>query len=776
MQQPSANGIASLFRGNPAPLQQRIQMEQQGKPGLPPDLQKLLALNIVTNEKDAVAKQQAMDQLNQMQGQQGKPPTVMQTVQEQARQKMQAQQVQAQQQQQAMQAMAQQAGPGPVPEGTPQPQAQPQGIDELPVEFSMAEGGIIAFQEGKRVPRIQDEPTISDEERTRLERELLMRIIGEEARNPPPPKRPPMEITESDLSTVPGLESGDLYARAMREASGPQPDNRAMLNAIDTRDARRTAMLERESEKAASRPKYETSYDRMTRKNRGEMTEEERQAQEARDARISQIPTGGEPTVTGGERVRGSEVERNILNTLAALPGAGAAKATTVGRQALAGIASLLGMDKSSSPEGRATPQAAQPQAAAPSQAAAPGAPYSNEGLTGARPYPPTPKPVADLKALAAQQTRQQAPRPAPAAAAPAQPTAAPSAGIAQPDSTLAQEAQALDVERMRADPQAAAANKELMYQSRIGAPDTTQRDAMIKQLQEERARQVGPQDSFGQLMEYLGQIAATPRGMSSFEAGAAGARGVRGLEEQRAQKRFDLGSKIIEQEQGKIDASRQYAKEVYGVGEKEYDRVFKEKYDAAKSVGTTEMERKKLAQQEALKVFEIEQQAKIDREKMANQLKVANIGQTREYNDQARINQITSLKQQARRLTAEGKMAEAAELTARATDLEAAASRGGGSGTAGVGADNAQTRKLRDAVKDIDSRLEFIDIKSPEYKTLQAQRERLSKLIVERAIGEADAGAAPAGGAFTVAAGGKTYTFPTQEAANKFKAEAGVK
>src|SRR5512137_2158682 len=128
MQQPSAQGIASLFRGNPEPLQQRIQQEQQAKPGIPPDLQMLLALNIVTNEKDAVAKQQAMNELAQMQGAQGKPPTVMESVQEQARQKMQAQQVQAQRQQQAMQAMMQQAGPGPVPEGTPQPQAQPQGI------------------------------------------------------------------------------------------------------------------------------------------------------------------------------------------------------------------------------------------------------------------------------------------------------------------------------------------------------------------------------------------------------------------------------------------------------------------------------------------------------------------------------------------------------------------------------------------------------------------------------------------------------------------------
>jgi hypothetical protein len=103
----------------------------------------------------------------------------------------------------------------------------------------------------------------------------------------------------------------------------------------------------------------------------------------------------------------------------------------------------------------------------------------------------------------------------------------------------------------------------------------------------------------------------------------------------------------------------------------------------------------------------------------------------------------------------------------------EARLTAGGGTGTAGVGADNAQTRKLRDAVKDIDSRLEFMDPKSPEFVTLQGQRDRLSKMIIERAIGEAGAGG---GSAFTVTAGGKTYTFPTQEAANKFKAEAGVK
>lgn len=692
MQQPSAQGIASLFRGNPAPLQQRIQQEQQGRPGLPPDLQKLLALNIVTNEKDAVAKQQAMDQLAQMQGPQGQPPTVMQTVQEQARQKMEAQAVQAQQQQQGLKALMQQARSQQVPENTPQPEAQPQGIDDLPVEFGLAGGGIVAFREGKTVPRIQDEAPLSEEERARLEQELLMRIIGEEARNPPPPKRPPIEITESDITSIPGMEPSDLRARALREAAGPQPDNRALINAAEARAERQNAMMDREREKAANRPKYETPYDRMNRKNRGEMTEEERQAQAAREARISQIPTGGEPTVTGGERARGSEVERNILNTLAALPGAGVTRATTLGRQSLAGLAGLLGMDKSNAPERQAAPQAA-PQAAAPQAAL----PYSNEGRTGPRPYTPAPKPVADLRALADQQVRQQAPRPAPVAPIAEQqqpPTApvAPSANIAPPQS----EADRILNERLMQDPTVAAANKEMMYRSRIGAPDTTQRDAMIRQLQEERARQVGPQDSFGQLMEYLGQIAATPRGLSSFEAGAAGARGVRALEEQRAQRRFDLGSKIIEQEQGKIDASRQYAKEVYGVGEREYDQIFKAQYEAAKQISSNDMEARKLAQQEALKLMELKQEADLTRQRMQNNLSVANINQTRERNEQARIDKITSLKQQARRAT-DPKVA--AELLAQAADLEALVGRGGAGGSA-VAADRQELAELKALLK----------------------------------------------------------------------------
>lgn len=150
MQQPSAQGIASLYMGNPGALQQRIQNEQKGQPGLPPDLQKMLALQIVTNENNAAAKQKALQQLQQMGGQQGQPPTVMQSLQQQAQQKLQAQATQAQRQQQGLQALMQRSQSGEVPENTPQPEIQPeaQGIDQLPAEFQMAGGGLVAFKKG----------------------------------------------------------------------------------------------------------------------------------------------------------------------------------------------------------------------------------------------------------------------------------------------------------------------------------------------------------------------------------------------------------------------------------------------------------------------------------------------------------------------------------------------------------------------------------------------------------------------------------------------------
>ena len=653
MSQPSAQGIASLFRGNPAPLQQRIQQEQQGKPGLPPDLHELMALNIVTNETDAMAKQKAMDQLAQMQGPQGKPPTVMESVREQARQKMQAQALQAQQQQQAMQAMAQQAGPGPVPEGTQFAQAQPsaQGIDELPVEFGLAGGGIVAFKKGGNE---------GEEYETRIDK--LYRENREDAERPERKKDEEGLLKALAFLSAPLAAAGDVVAAPFRGLYGMTQHGKTSLTPL--MDARTRFLASSENAPASE------------------------------------------------------SAAREVSGAL------------------------------------QATPPAVDNRAAI------------NATDAAMRSAAPTAKPVSDLKALAEADARKQqsARPPAPVAQAPA-PTAEPTAKIAPPQS----QADRILNERLMQDPTVAAANKEMTYQSRVGAPDTTQRDAMIKQLQEERARQVGPQDSFGQLMEYLGQIAATPRGMSSFEAGAAGARGVRGLEEQRAQKRFDLGSKIIEQEQGKIDASRQYAKEVYGVGEKEYDQIFKAQYEAAKQISGNEMEARKLAQQETLKLMELKQEADLSRERMKNNLSVANIGQEGRRADEQRNQQYLNLTERARKLREAGDTAGADRVQAQADDI---LKLKGGTGTAGVGAGRNKIMERRQEMQELAamSKNEMGQFSDADAKWATG---RIAELARENAKEGSGGGG---GGAFTVTAGGKTYTFPTQEAANKFKAEAGVK
>lgn len=153
MQTPSPQGIASLYMGNPGALQQKVNKEQKANPGLPPDLKDLMALNIVTNEQDAAKRQEALSALHQM-APGGQPPTVAQSIQEQAKQKLQAQMMQQAQQAQ----MAQQA------------QAAPQsgGIDQLPAELHLAGGGIVAFKKGDEVEKADKLKKQAEEDRAAL--------------------------------------------------------------------------------------------------------------------------------------------------------------------------------------------------------------------------------------------------------------------------------------------------------------------------------------------------------------------------------------------------------------------------------------------------------------------------------------------------------------------------------------------------------------------------------------------------------------------------------
>ena len=159
MYQPSANQIANLYQGNPTALAQKIATEPKGPTGLPRDLSKLMALNIDLTETDAAKRQAALQGLQQMQQGQPEPPTVAQSIQQQAMEKAKALLVQQQRQQQGLQALAQQQGLfGAVPERTPQPERQPSGLDELQSNMgeNYAGGGIVAFS-GEDGSEVKDE-------------------------------------------------------------------------------------------------------------------------------------------------------------------------------------------------------------------------------------------------------------------------------------------------------------------------------------------------------------------------------------------------------------------------------------------------------------------------------------------------------------------------------------------------------------------------------------------------------------------------------------------
>jgi hypothetical protein len=171
--QPSIKDIASLYQGNPGALEQRIQKEEQAKPGIPPDLQKLLALQILTSEDDAMKRNQALQKLQQVSNQ----PTVAENVEMKAKQALQSRMMQEQQKQQGLQALAQQAQSGQIPAGVPQPVSQPdaQGLDVLTSNIgqNLAGGGIIAFEDGGDVQA--DDPK-TEAIRAKIKAAILARV------------------------------------------------------------------------------------------------------------------------------------------------------------------------------------------------------------------------------------------------------------------------------------------------------------------------------------------------------------------------------------------------------------------------------------------------------------------------------------------------------------------------------------------------------------------------------------------------------------------------
>jgi hypothetical protein len=132
---PSVNQIASAYKGNPAPLNAKVDTDRKQNGGIPRDLRQLMAAYDLSQGRQNMGIQQALQIPTNM-------PTVAQDVQERARQAMQARMMQQIQEQQRKDGR-----PNVVPMGTPRPPMQAQGLDSLETNVGegYAEGGIIGF-------------------------------------------------------------------------------------------------------------------------------------------------------------------------------------------------------------------------------------------------------------------------------------------------------------------------------------------------------------------------------------------------------------------------------------------------------------------------------------------------------------------------------------------------------------------------------------------------------------------------------------------------------
>jgi hypothetical protein len=136
--QPTVNQIASAYKGNPEPLNAKVEADKKKNGGIPQDLRQLMAAYDLSQGRQNMGIQQALQIPTNM-------PTVAEDVQERARQALQALMVQQAQEQQRKNGQ-----PNIVPPGIPRPPMQAQGLDSLEsnVGEKYAKGGIIGFSLG----------------------------------------------------------------------------------------------------------------------------------------------------------------------------------------------------------------------------------------------------------------------------------------------------------------------------------------------------------------------------------------------------------------------------------------------------------------------------------------------------------------------------------------------------------------------------------------------------------------------------------------------------
>lgn len=554
--QPSAQGIASLYMGNPGALQQKIKKEEQAKPGMPPDLQKLMALNIVTNEQDAAKRQQALNALNSMAPAGGQPPTVAQSIQQQAKQKLQAQMLQQQRQQQGLAALAKQQPGQEVPEGTQFAQAQPSGIDDLPVDMEFAGGGIVAFSDGKSVPRVS--APVGNPQSELID---FLRRIG----------LTPEEFTHSPPKAQ--AEIRDMF-RTSQEASKVLNGPSAAAPAAQ-----------------AAAPAAQAAAPAARRGILGLL------------GRLVSAPVNvGTGVIEGGAHA--SQYATDVLASATPEQRRDFYKNPMVG--AMGGDTSLAAAILNQGTETQSAAEAAKNQP----QKVTVGTP-TRQSLGDKI------APRRSLEEIMAEQPPRRAPATPstkPTAPAPAnQPAATPAAQADTPISGLDALYEQNLRKRMELDPNARAQAVAQRLEQMVGRADTSQYDRLMTELEGRRKQFNAPEPGFGAFMELMQQIAAQGPQRTSAEAGARGAAGLTALNKERQAQQFELTKQMVDVAQKKLDTERGYKKELFSLTEKERDEVDKMVGEATKEYGLNKRDADKYRRDVELKMMEHKQQLALE-------------------------------------------------------------------------------------------------------------------------------------------------------------------
>ena len=213
--------------------------------------------------------------------------------------------------------------------------------------------------------------------------------------------------------------------------------------------------------------------------------------------------------------------------------------------------------------------------------------------------------------------------------------------------------------EMMAQDPEAKAKALRDRYNREVGPRDLSIYDKTAEELQARKEKLNAPKAGYEALMDYLENIAESG-GATWQDAGSGGARLRKKKQLAREAEQNTLMDKILELGGKKAEAQFGERKAMFDMTEKERDDIYKQAFDAAKSVNASDDEAKRIAAQAVENELNRKAQATENEKNRKNQLQAAAAGNRDNLMSRA---QALMAADPSKKMTLEQAMQRAAEI-----------------------------------------------------------------------------------------------------------------